>query len=150
MKRTVDVARTAHDLSHVNRLVVPSFAVKRLALVMGGKASKSYQPKGAPPPTKANNGTDDFHFVPDKESIEIQYEIDDKFGVVESAKLEWFSRFDDKPIATIDLKPLGPTWWTHGEHVIKWDGRLVKPTAEQKATIAGDISKHDFTTLAAD
>jgi hypothetical protein len=150
MKRTVDVARTAHDLTHVNRLVVPAFGVRRLALVAGGKASKSYVPKGSPPPSKTVKGSDDFHFVPEKEVIEIQYEIDDKFGVVDGAALQFFTRFDAPPVWTIDLKPLGRTWWSHGEHSVRWDGRLVKPTAEQKATIEKDVAKHDLTTLTAD
>jgi len=130
IKRTAHVARTAHDLNHVNHLVVPSFGIRRLALV-GKKASKSYLPAGAPAPSAKDTGSDDFHFAPEKETIAIEYEIDDKFAVVDGAKLELFIRFDAAPIWTVDLKPLGKDWWVDGKHSVKWDGRLFKPSAAQ-------------------
>ena len=151
IKRTVTVARTAHDKDHVNRLVVPQFGIRRLALVMGAKASKSHLPKEAPPPAEEDKGEDTFHFAPEKENIEIQYEIDDKFGAVSELKLEVFTRFQEKALYELDLTPLGSDWWKHGKHIVKWDGRLVKkPTAEQKGTVKGDDLEHDLTQLAVD
>lgn len=150
IKRTAHIARTAHDLKHVNHVVVPTFGIRRLALVAGAKASKSYLPKDSPAPAAKDSGSDDFHFAPEKETIEIQYEIDDKFGAVDSAKLQLFTRFEDAAIFEMDLKQLGEDWWSHGKHSVKWDGRLVKPAAEQKATMSGDVAGNDLTKFAAD
>ncbi|HEY9227230.1 MAG TPA: hypothetical protein VIP11_11315, partial [Gemmatimonadaceae bacterium] len=40
--------------------------------------------------------------------------------------------------------------WSDGKHVIKWDGRIVKPTAEQKATITNDVAQHDLNKFTPD
>ena len=121
------------------------------ALVMGAKASKSHLPKEAPPPAEEDKGEDTFHFALEKENIEIQYEIDDRFGAVSELKLEVFTRFQEKALYELDLTPLGSDWWKHGKHIVKWDGRLSKkPTAEQKGTVKGDDLEHDLTQLAVD
>src|SRR5205085_2817028 len=49
-----------------------------------------------------------------------------------------------------DLKTLGPDWVAHGKHTVKWDGRVVKPTAKQAGTEGADGLEHDLTQLAAD
>jgi hypothetical protein len=150
MKRTVYVARTSHDLQHVNRLVAPEYGIVSLNLVAaGGQSSKCYVPPDAPPPPAG--GDDKFHFIPEYENVEIRYEIKNKFALITGAKLEMFSRFDATPVWSVDLTPLGADWWSHGKHVIKWDGRLIQATAEQKGTDGGDKgTTHDFTTLALD
>src|SRR4051794_22407543 len=129
MKRTAEVALTAPAQVNVNRLRVPSFGLASLCLGTNTKGSKCHLLDSAPKPKQADKGTDDFHFVPEKEVIKIAYELDDAFGLIDSAKLEIFGRFDDKPLWTLDLTKLGDDWLAHGKHFVKWDGRLVTPTA---------------------
>lgn len=150
MKRTVYVARTSHDLKHVNRLVTPEYGVVSLNVVAGSASSKSHLPADAPQPKTADAGSDDFHFVPEHEKVEIRYEIDNRFGLVDGAKLEMFARFQETPLWTLDMKTLGADWWAHGKHAVTWDGRIVKATAEQKGTAKGSSMTHDLTALALD
>jgi len=124
MKRTARVARTAHDLTHLNRLHVPDFWVLKLCLVVGGKSSKSHLQPEAPPGDGA--GSDQFNFAPEKETLDLTYQIDDPRGVIRSAKLELFTRFDEPALWTLDLAQLGQQAYTHGEHKLKWDGRVLK------------------------
>ncbi len=98
MKRTVRIARTAHDLTHVNRLHVPRFGVLKLNVVMGTKASKSYLIDEAPPQQALAGSTDDFCFAPEKETTKIKYTIDDWSGAITKATLELFFRETDKKI----------------------------------------------------
>src|SRR5262245_34901334 len=131
MKRTAEVALTAPAQVNVNRLRVPTFGVVRLSVCTNSKGSKSYLLDTAPKPKEVDKGTDDFHFVPEKEVLNIAYEIDDAFGLIDAAKLELFKRFDKKALWTLDLTDLGADWLAHGIHLIKWDGRLVTPEAPQ-------------------
>src|SRR5262245_29429131 len=127
LDRTAYVARTAHDLDHVNRIGIPVYSVLELRLKASGKTSKSYLPDDAPRASAAETGSDDFHFAPEKETIEILFEIEDRFGLANDAKLELVTRFEETPLWTLDLKTLGEDWWAHGKHAVKWDGRIVKP-----------------------
>jgi hypothetical protein len=148
MKRTVYVARTSYDLNHINRLANPDFGIVSLKLVAsGGSSSKCYLPDDSPQPAPAG-GSDNFHFIPEYETVEIKYEIKDKFALIDGAKFEMFTRFDKAPLWTLDLKPLGPDWWAHGKHAVKWDGRVVKPDAEQAGTSGEGGLTHDLTTIA--
>jgi hypothetical protein len=147
MKRFAYVARTSHDLDHVNRIAAPTFALADLRLGIGNKTSKFYIPEDAPPLKKADTGSDEFHFVPEQETIEIRYEIDDRAGLVTGAKLELFAVFDKKPLWTLDFEKFGKDWWSHGKHLIKWDGRLVKADAEQKGTDTDEGMEHDLTKI---
>ena len=150
MKRTVYVARTSHDLEHVNRLVAPEYGIVSLNVVAGSASSKSHLPADAPQPASPDSGSDDFHFVPEHETVEIRYEINDRFGLVDEARLEMFTRFDETPLWTLELKTLGADWWAHGKHAVKWDGRIVKAAAEQKGTAKDGGMTHDLTALALD
>jgi hypothetical protein len=150
MKQTARVARTAFDLQHVNKIRVPEFALVSLNLGIGGKTSKCHGPEDAPPPAAGGSDSDDFHFVPEKETIEIRYEIDDRFAFVSGATLELFTRFEEKALWTLDLAKLGADWWAHGKHVVTWDGRVVIPTAAQKGTAKGGGLEHDLTAIAPD
>ncbi len=150
MKRTARVARTAHDLDHLNRLRVPSFRIVKLFLKAGTKTSKSHLPPEAPPAEGADAGSDDFHYLPEKETIEIHYEIEDKYAMADGGKLELFNRFEETPLWSLDLSVLGPDWVTHGKHTVKWDGRVVKPTAKQDGTPADGGMTHDLTTITVD
>jgi hypothetical protein len=149
--RTVRVARTAHDLDHANRLHFPDFWIVNLKVSVGGKASKSYLTPDAPPPTAADTGTDNFHFAPEKETPDIEFELDDPYGLIEEAKLELFTRFQEDALWTLDLKKVGEDTYIHGEHKLKWDGRVIKdPTAVQAGTQTGETMGHDLTQFDAD
>ena len=147
MKRTVRAARTMHDLDHVNRLRFPAFRIVNLFLKAGSKSSKSYLPPDAPAGSGGDSGDDKFHFIPEKETIEIHYQIEDKFAVADSGKLELYNRWEDTALWSLDLKTLGPDWLKTGTHVVQWDGRVVTPTAKQDGTPDGDGMKHDLTTI---
>ena len=145
MERSATIARTnlADGETNVNRLRVPQFGIVSLCLSTPAKASKTYLQPGAKAPAP---GADDFHFVPDKETIRIEYEMDDQGAIVDEGKLELFGRFDDDPLWTLDLEKLGPTWLSHGKHEVKWDGRIVK-AAELAGKVAGRNTTHDLSSL---
>ena len=149
MKRTVRVARTAYDLNHVNRLRVPDFGIVKLCIQKGGKASKSYLVEWAPAPAAADTGSDDFHFVPEKETVDIFYELDDRFGLIGEAKLELFCRFQKKPMWTLQLDKMGEDTYVHGKHTLKWDGRVVS-AKKQAGAEPGDTMGHDLTAFPPD
>jgi hypothetical protein len=146
MDRTATVARTLKGKDNVNRLRVPAYGVVGLCVAIGDKTSKSYLPKGAPAPADAG-GSDDFHFAPEAEQIEIRYEVNNPFAVVEGARLLLFSRYEKDALWTLDLATLGADWLKHGKHVVKWDGRIPKVEAEQAGTSTDDGWKHDLTTI---
>jgi hypothetical protein len=125
LKRTVYVARTAHDLQHVNRLHVPRYGVTKLYLSAGSKNTKSYLIAEAPAQKQASNATDDFNFAPEKEKLKIKYEIDDVSGCIEKATLELLYRNNKTAIWTKELKD-GDV--AHGPHEIEWDGKIPKGT----------------------
>ena len=150
MKRTVYVPRTSYDLSHGSHLVNPDYGIVNLSLVAGANSRKCYLPPDSPS-AAPGGGNDNFHFIPEYETIEIHYEIRDKFALITAAKIEIFTRFENVPLWTLDLTPLGADWWAHGKHVVKWDGRLPKLTVEQKGTAAaGGGLTHDLTSIALD
>ena len=149
MKRNSNVARTAFDLTHENRIRVPEFRIISLNLVSGAKSSKSYLPDDAPPTPSA--GDDGFHFVPEKETIQITYELDDRFAMIQTLKLELFRKYDKTVMWTLDLTKLGPNTLIHGKHTLKFDGRVSKDaTAAQDGTESDKGIVQDLTALAAD
>ena len=143
MNRNAEVALTLGDDTNLNRLRVPEFALLRLCVLVGAKASKSYLQPGAP--KQKDSGADDFHFVPEKETGGIAYEIDDVCGVIAKAKLELFCRFKKDPLWTLDLTKLGPDAYCHGKHSLKWDGRVVTPDKVQEGQAGKDGMEHDLT-----
>ena len=149
MKRNANVARTAFDLTHENRIRVPEFRIVSLNLISGAKSSKSYLPDDAPPTPSA--GDDGFHFVPEKETIQITYELDDRFAMIQTLKLELFRKYDKTAMWTLDLTKLGPNTLIHGKHTLKFDGRVSKDaTATQDGTESDKGIAQDLTALAAD
>ncbi|OLE62755.1 MAG: hypothetical protein AUG04_08445 [Deltaproteobacteria bacterium 13_1_20CM_2_69_21] len=147
MERAVTIARTnlADNETNVNRLRVPQFGIVAFKLSASGKESKTYLQPGVA--SVAGAGTDDFHFVPDKESITIAYEIDDTCAIVDEGTLELFTRFKKDPLWTLDLAKLGRSWLAHGQQEVKWDGRVVK-SAESPGTSAAAKTAHDLGSLA--
>lgn len=158
LKRTIYVARTAHDLKHVNTVHVPVFGIVKLYVSAGSKNSKSYLLPEAPEQKQASSAADTFCFAPEAEKAKIKYELDDVCGAITKAKLELFHRANKTPIWKRDLKDgeLG-----HGEHEIEWDGKIDKGddfpesyiTVEHspyklRLTIEGDADAHNYSPAA--
>lgn len=121
MTLKVQVARTAYDLKHVNRLKIFKYGVTELRLVAdNGRSSKSHSPPGAP---VVAAGSDSFHFAPENEKLKIVYKIEDPEKHIKQAKLELFFRQDKKPVWSRVLKP---EEFTDGEHKLDWDGKTQK------------------------
>ena len=139
-------ARMPDDHKHGSVLRAPEFGILDFRLKAGGKESKFFLPAGARKAPKLETGDEGFHFAPVKETIEIRYDIDDSFGIVDGGTIEIFTRFDNTLLGSIDLTKLGSTWLLHGLHIVKWDGRVVVE-AEQKATEQGDDLTHDLTAF---
>jgi hypothetical protein len=146
MKKKVAVARTAYDLTHVNRLGVPEFSIVRLAVTATGHSSKTYWPAWAYTQAGGGAGSDDFHFCPEKETAAIEYQIDDPFALAGEAKLELFWRFKERPIWTLHLDKIGEDTFIHGKHSLNWDGRVVKPSQLAGTDNAG-VMEHDLGQL---
>ena len=141
--REAYVARTAHDLKHVNRLVVPEYGVVELRVrTSDANGSKSYLTHDADPGRKpGGKGTNDYHFAPGpqldagtwavdaakNDDVEIWYDLFNPFLAIEEATLELFHRFDTKPFWTRELKD---DELEDGEHILKfgpkakWDGKI--------------------------
>jgi hypothetical protein len=131
MNRKAQVAYTPNDKDNVNRLRVPDFGLAKLVVKTKHLTSQAHQPAGVVYTPAHNDGTDEFHFAPEKETAQIVYLVNDPFGLVRGAKLELFRRHKPEPLWTLDLATFGATWWSHGEHVVAWDGRIVKPDKER-------------------
>ena len=139
--------RMPDDHTHGNQLRVPEFWIADLRLKAGGKESKFFLPVNARKVPKHLTGSEDFNFAPVKETIELRYFVHDPFRVITGGKIEVLTRFEDDPLFTLDLAEVGLSWVVHGEHVVKWDGRIVKPEAQQ-GQMAGETVTHDLTALA--
>ncbi len=148
MKRTARIARTAHGLTHQNRLHVPEFWVTKLRLELGGKTSITHVQPGAPDPD--GSGSNNFNFAPEKETPELKYTIDDPRGTIRSAKLELFTRYNKDALWSFDLTQLGLSAYTHGDHVLKWDGRLPKLPDDNKPSDDPSAKTPDLTSFDAD
>ncbi|QRK13128.1 hypothetical protein JQX13_25740 [Archangium violaceum] len=147
-KAIVANTRAADEHVNVNRLRVPEFSVLELGVEFGGKSSKTHVLDSAQEPK--DKGSDDFNFAPEKEKGVIVYEIDDQCAIVDAARLELYTRFDDKPLWQLELAKLGADWLAGGQHKVTWDGRIVAPTAEQAGTKNGGVFEHDLTAFAPD
>ena len=125
LNRTAYVARTAHDLQHVNQLQAPSYGVRSLFLTIGAKNSKSYLIPEAPKHPQEAKASDDFYFAPGNEKPKIKYLLQDTGGWITKATLELFHR-DNK--TAVWKKGLKDDDITHGLHEIEWDGKIDKGT----------------------
>ncbi|HEY4187461.1 MAG TPA: hypothetical protein VGP07_20460 [Polyangia bacterium] len=156
IKREAYVARTAHDLKHVNHLGVPQYGTIELRVrLTEDKGSKSYLPDAATPgrpPT--GKGSDEFHFAPGPQldpgtwaidpaktdEVELWYHLFNPHRAIESARLELYRRFDKTPFWTRELKG---EELEDGEHVLtfgakaKWDGKLDPPHADFPSGFVG-------------
>lgn len=139
MKRTAPVARTAHDLDHLNRLRTATFGVRELRLKLGDKTSRSYLPDYAPPPSAEEKGSDGFHFAPKAEKAQIVYSLDDRAVQVTKITLELFRRGKAEAVWKKELEEKDRT---HGEHQIEWDGKIDKSTEFPEAFITAEHSPY--------
>ncbi len=130
---TAKVARTAHDLDHINRLRIVRFGVTELRVAAKSTRSISYLSDGSEDKNAAAKGANDFHFAPgpDKDGktidpVEIVYYLDDPRALLTKAKLELFRPKKEAPIWTLELDVAGlnQELLQHGEHRLKWDGCL--------------------------
>ena len=146
MSNDTTIAITPEAGDNTNLLRETSWQLEEFYIKSGANRSKSYRLPGAPKSANEGLGSDDFNFAPEYEVIEIYYKIDDPGAKIKKATLELFSRFEKKPLWSINLAKLGDDWLKHGEHIVKWDGRVFKETA-----VAGVINnktiEHDLTTL---
>lgn len=150
MERTGHVVKTPEGNKNVNKFRLPEFGVVAIQLKANGKASKVQVPAGAR--AGGDAGSEEFHFVPEYEAIEIHYQLNNPTAVVKGAKLELFTSFNSTSLFSLDLETLGDTWIKHGKHIIKWDGRI--PAAKAKLEGTFDKGKntwsHDLTRFAED
>jgi len=143
IQRTAQVARTAHDRTHLNRVAVPEFGVVEIQVKgQGGSLSKSYRDaSSSTPKAPSGTGTDSFHFAPGaqfsdpawtldpslKDDVKIVYTLHNPQYAITTAKLEIFRRFTKDPIWTRDLTG---EELLHGETTLKfngqeeWDGKI--------------------------
>jgi hypothetical protein len=111
------VARTAHDLKHVNRVRVHGSGVASLQLkISDDLSSKTHLPEGYKAPKE---GKDEFLFAPGVEKPKIAWKIEDPLGALVKGRFELFRRGDKTPIWKLDLKP---EQLKDGEHTLEWDG----------------------------
>ena len=154
ISRTAYVARTAHDQTHGNKLVVPEFGVIELRLKKGAAESKSYMPTASLPRRKPKTtGDDKFCFAPGtqwteatwvedaakNDAVKVWYDLYNPFSVITEAKLELFRRFDK---VAFWERVLEKDELLEGEHelefdpkkdgvkVKEWDGALGKESTE--------------------
>jgi hypothetical protein len=135
------------DETHGNHLRAPSIGILDLRMTASGKSSKFHVPRQTPL-TPKTDGRDDFNFLPEHDTGELVFEIDNPFDIIDKAKLEVFKRDNDQPLATIDLIKLDRNWVRHGVHKVTWDGRIVSDAAPAPGTIAAEETTHDLTTVA--
>ncbi len=150
MKRNATIAITAEGKSNINRLRLPEWHIEDLYIEASGKRSKCYRPEGAPKSATSNRGIDEFNFAPEKETVKLCYKINDPTGALKGGKLELFSRFETKALWSLDLAKLGADWFKHGEHTIKWDGRVIKGANKIDGVIKQHKIEHDLNKEAAD
>lgn len=141
LQRTSKVARTAHDLDHSNRLVLPEFGVVEVWLEAGDKRSKSHLMRGARSARTPSEKGGDFWFAPGpqldeetwkeepskRDEIKIVYDLHNPCFAIEEATLELFQRFTSKPIWS---RKLVGEELLDGKHELlfhekpSWDGRI--------------------------
>lgn len=69
----------------------------------------------------APEGTDDFHFAPETETVKLFWKIDDKGGLVTGGRLELRDKASDRVLWS---RALRDGEWTDGDHESDWNGEL--------------------------
>jgi hypothetical protein len=131
--RTVYVARTGHDQSHGNRLVVPEFGVIELRLTKGARKSVSHLGKASVPRRQPKDGGEEtFCFAPGTQldatswtedtsktdKVKVWYHLYNPHSVITEAKLALFRRFDKTAIWD---RVLEKDELLDGEHELEFD-----------------------------
>ena len=148
--RTAYVARTAHDQTHGNKLVLPEYGVIEIRLKAGAKESKSHIPETSEPRrAPKTSGDDTFCFAPGTQwkedtwtedatkadKVKVLYHLYNPFSAITEAKLELFHRFEKDAFwerilekdelldgeHELEFDPKGD-----GKKVKDWDGALGK------------------------
>ena len=155
ISRNAYVARTAHDQTHGNRLVVPEYGIVELRVKKDdSKKSKSYLAKASVPRrTPTTGGEDKFCFAPgtqwdettwtetaNTDTVKLWYHLYNPHSLITEAKLALFRRFDEKAIWERDLEK---DELLDGEHELEfdpptgagaktkeWDGKLLAKTTD--------------------
>lgn len=143
------ITRKVDGEKHGNHVRPPQIGIRDLRLKASGKRSKFHLPENAPDPETPETGSDAFNFLPEHDVCDLVFDIDNPFDIVDRARIEITTRFDAKPLWTIDLMKLGPTWTRHGVHTVKWPGQVFDDSAEIAGTIQGEATDHDLAAVAA-
>jgi len=139
------LTRKPEDETHGNHLRAPLIGIRDLRLKAAGKSSVFHLPENASDPSTAESGTESFNFLPEYDTCDLVFAIDNPFDIVDRARIEITKRFDKTVLWTLDLIKLGPTWTRHGVHTVKWPGHIIAGTAEIAGTINGEATAHDLT-----
>lgn len=75
----------------------------------------------AAPAAAAPEGTDDFHFAPETETVKLFWKIDDKGALITGGRLELRDKATDRVLWT---RALVEGEWTDGDHESDWNGQL--------------------------
>ncbi len=95
----------------------------RLAATVGTKKSKVYSEDYKDIKTAPKDGQDDFHFAPEKETVNIEYKIKDPKSQIASGKIELLRKSDRKVLWT---RVLQPNEFLDGPRTIVWDGKTAR------------------------
>ena len=143
------LTRKVEAETHGNHLRAPHIAIRDLRLKAAGKSSVFHLPENAADPGTAETGSDSFNFLPEHDTCELVFDIDNPFDIVDRARIEICKRFETKPLWTLDLTKLGATWLRHGMHTVQWPGQVIAGDAELAGTINGEATAHDLSAVAA-
>jgi hypothetical protein len=139
------ITRKPEDEIHGNHLRAPLIGIRDLRLKAAGKSSIFHLPENAPDPSTAEAGSESFNFLPEHDTCELVFDIDNPFDIVDRARIEITKRFEKTVLWTLDLVKLGPTWIRHGVHTVKWAGQIIAGTAAIPGTIKDEATEHDLT-----
>lgn len=139
------ITRKPEDEIHGNHLRAPLIGIRDLRLKAAGKSSLFHLPENAPDPSTAEAGSESFNFLPEHDTCELVFDIDNPFDIVDRARIEITKRFEKTVLWTLDLVKLGPTWIRHGVHTVKWAGQIIAGTTAIPGTIKDEATEHDLT-----
>ena len=92
----------------------------RLAATVGGNKSKVYSEDYPQKNTAPKDGQEDFHFAPEKETVNIEYKIRDPKSLITSGKIKLLKKSDRRVLWSRDLQP---NEFLDGPQTIAWDGK---------------------------
>src|SRR5688500_6626112 len=90
------ITRKPEDETHGNHLRTPLIGIRDLRLKAAGKSSIFHLPENAPDPSTAEAGSTTFNFLPEHDTCELVFDIDNPFDIVDRARIEITKRFEKK------------------------------------------------------